>query len=125
MAVDLITLAMAKKYTNKVASGMGAIKGAPCTIDSITEVDGNYLITFKWSNADGTEETSSITIENGKQGLSAYDVAVAEGYSGTKEEWLKSLQGESPTIGNDGNWYIGDSNTGVSAQASNPTWVEF
>ena len=30
----------------------------------------------------------------GKDGLSAYDVAVKNGYSGTEEDWLKTLKGE-------------------------------
>lgn len=125
MAIDLITLALARKYVDDVAGGLGAVKGAPCTIKSITEVDGGNLVTFSWSNTDGTQETSSLIIKNGEKGLSAYEVAVANGYTGTTEEWLKSLQGTTPSIGADGNWYIGDSDTGVSAQANNPTWVEF
>ena len=30
-----------------------------------------------------------------KNGLSAYELAVAEGYSGTMQEWLASLRGQS------------------------------
>ena len=31
----------------------------------------------------------------GKDGKSAYEIAVEHGYAGTEEEWVDSLQGES------------------------------
>ena len=40
----------------------------------------------------------------GLDGLSAYEIAVKEGYVGTEEEWLASLQGENGESG----VYIGD-----------------
>lgn len=52
------------------------------------------------------------------QGKSAYDIAVQGGFQGTETEWLKSLQGTSPHIGENGNWYIGEEDTGVSAVPS-------
>ena len=48
-------------------------------------------------------------------GKSAYDIAVEKGFSGSEEEWLKSLQGESPHIGENGNWFVGTLDMGVSA----------
>lgn len=36
--------------------------------------------------------------ERGLQGLSAYHVAVSNGFTGTESEWLDSLNGLSPTI---------------------------
>lgn len=51
----------------------------------------------------------------GEQGLSAYEVAVNSGFVGSESEWLASLKGDSPYIGKDGNWYIGNENTGVAA----------
>ena len=35
-------------------------------------------------------------------GKSAYEIAVDEGYEGTKEQWLASLVGEAGAKGNDG-----------------------
>lgn len=48
-------------------------------------------------------------------GKSAYEIAVDNGFQGTEKEWLKSLQGETPYIGNNGNWFIGTVDTGVLA----------
>ena len=48
-------------------------------------------------------------------GKSAYEIAVENGFVGTEQEWLKSLQGESPYIGENGNWFVGTLDTNVSA----------
>lgn len=55
----------------------------------------------------------------GADGKSAYEIAVEHGFSGTEEEWLESLKGESPYIGVNGNWFIGDVDTGISASSTN------
>lgn len=55
----------------------------------------------------------------GDTGMSAYDLAVANGYAGSETEWLNSLKGEAgktPRIGDNGNWFIGDADTGISAR---------
>lgn len=49
------------------------------------------------------------------KGKSAYEIAVDQGFQGNEQEWLKSLQGESPRIGENGNWFIGSVDTGVIA----------
>ncbi len=58
------------------------------------------------------------TIENSQAGIkgeSAYDIAVKNGFVGTEKEWLKSLKGETPYIGENGNWFVGTLDTGVAA----------
>jgi hypothetical protein len=45
-------------------------------------------------------------------GQSAYQIALKNGFKGTEQEWLLSL---SPYIGENGNWYINDIDTGVIA----------
>ena len=49
------------------------------------------------------------------QGKSAYDIAVENGFIGTEEEWLNSLKGSSPVIGDNGHWIINNIDTGVIA----------
>ena len=44
--------------------------------------------------------------------VSAYALAVEQGFSGTLDEWLASL---SARIGENGHWWIGDKDTGVLA----------
>ena len=57
----------------------------------------------------------------GKDGKSAYEVAVENGYSGSEQEWITSLtgaKGDTPYIGNNGNWFVGAVDTGVCATPS-------
>ena len=53
-------------------------------------------------------------------GKSAYEIAVIHGFEGTEEEWINSVvkgePGETPYIGENGNWWIGDTDTGVKAK---------
>ena len=49
------------------------------------------------------------------KGKSAYEIAVDQGFEGSEAEWLKSLEGESPHIGENGNWFLGDTDLGVAA----------
>lgn len=54
----------------------------------------------------------------GEKGLSAYEVAKQNGFTGTESEWLDSLigpEGAAPEIGDNGNWFVKDKDTGVSA----------
>lgn len=64
MAIDVVTLALAKKYIRDSLEGAGALKG--------------------------------------QDGRSAYQVAVDNGFSGTEQEWLNSLQGDQGPAGRDG-----------------------
>ena len=42
--MDMITLAAARKYVNDTANALGAVKGSPCTIKSITETDDGATV---------------------------------------------------------------------------------
>ena len=48
-------------------------------------------------------------------GKSAYDIALENGFSGTEQEWLESLKGETPQIGENGHWIIAGVDTGLTA----------
>lgn len=48
-------------------------------------------------------------------GMSAYALAVKNGFEGSEEEWLSSLKGDPPHIGENGNWWTGNIDTGVKA----------
>ena len=66
--MDLITLAAAKGYVGETADSLGAIKGAPATIKSITEIDGGHRVTFEWTGTSGTKQTSTLDVMNGVNG---------------------------------------------------------
>ena len=57
----------------------------------------------------------TVISETNLQGKSAYEIALDNGFEGSEAEWLESLKGVSPHIGENGNWFIGDVDTGASA----------
>lgn len=67
--MDIITLALCKKYVAQTAEALGAVKGAPCTIKSVQEsLDGKTItITFSWmsNTTPSTEQTTEITLNKG------------------------------------------------------------
>lgn len=78
--IDVLTLAVAKKYTRDTANALGAVKGAPCTILSI-ENDGEFsIVLFGWTGTDGTQQTSTLMIPNGftKEQASALEEKIDE-----------------------------------------------
>ena len=60
----------------------------------------------------------NISLPSGK---SAYEIAVENGFIGSPQEWIESLRGISPHIGENGNWFIGDYDTNVSATTGLPS----
>lgn len=51
-------------------------------------------------------------------GKSAYQIACDNGFSGSEQDWLKSLVGATPAIGANGNWFVDGVDTGVIASPS-------
>ncbi len=102
------------EYVSKTDSASIYWKVTP-TSDNVVygisvDSDGGQMV--RWCSDHGTITELGIT------GLSAYELAVEEGYVGTLDEWLASLQGTSgstPYIGDNGNWFIDDEDTGVPA----------
>ena len=66
-----IAYALSKQYVSDTADSLGSLKGAPCTIKSITEVDGGQKVTFEWKGTSGTTQTSEMTV---KKGISITDI---------------------------------------------------
>lgn len=65
MAVDILTLAMARKFTKDTANALGAVKGASCTIESIEDTGSANVVTFGWTDAQGGHHTSTMTVNHG------------------------------------------------------------
>ena len=67
--MDVITLAVAKKFTKDSLKGAGALKGAPCTVKSTSyDADGNSIVVLEWSLTDGSKKTSTVIINKGIDG---------------------------------------------------------
>ena len=66
-------LAVAKKYVNDTCVGLGAVKGANCTVYEIKEDVNATVVTFKWTGTNGAQQTSKITVKDGLS-ITAVDV---------------------------------------------------
>lgn len=112
MNIDtLLAIAKSSSYTDESLDGVGALKGVPCQIKSMTPIEGGTRITFLWVSNSGKEYEDYLDVMNGKDGKdgetgedgkSAYECAVEKGYTGTEEEWLASLHGADGQDGKDG-----------------------
>ena len=96
-----ITCTNGDSYDLKVTNGVGIteIKLTATSDDGLTNTYTAYL-------SDGTTTTFSINLVKGDPGLSAYEVAVENGFEGTVAEWLEQLGG-SGGIGVTGIEYVG------------------
>lgn len=101
-------LAIAKSYIKKSLEGVGALKGAPCTIKSITEVDGGQKVTFEWTGTSGTKQTSEMTVKNGvsvtgvsDKGNGVFTLLLSDGSETDPIPTVKGDDGFSPTITED------------------------
>ena len=63
--MDILILAMAKAYVDDTANALGAVKGAPATIESITQVEGGNEVVFAWNGTDGTKQTQTMFVKDG------------------------------------------------------------
>ena len=102
---------LSKKYVEDTSISLGAVKGAPCTIKSITEVDGGQKVTFEWTGTSGTKQTSEMTVKNGvsitgisDKGNGVFTLLFSDGSESDEiqtlrgEKGLKGDAGFSPTI---------------------------
>lgn len=74
--MDVVTYILARKYTDNTVDGLGAIKGAPCTVKSIVDIDGGKRITLEWEGMSGTKQTQSFDIKDGVDGRSITSIEV-------------------------------------------------
>lgn len=63
--MDLIVYSLLKKYIKKSLVGMGALKGAPCQVQSVEKVDGITTVTLKWKDNEDVNHTTSFDIDDG------------------------------------------------------------
>ena len=69
MGLSLVTYALCKKFTEKyveeTAQEFGAVKGANCTIKSITKENGQNVVVFEWKNSQDETRTSTMYVTDG------------------------------------------------------------
>lgn len=71
---------LSQSYTDASIVGLGAVKGANCTIDNVvTNPDGTTTMTFKWTGTDGSTKTTDVVIPQGEQGKSVSSMDIVDG----------------------------------------------
>ena len=88
-------------------------------------IDVQTVAFLKKYVGESLEGAGALKGEQGNPGKSAYEIAQDNGFEGTLEEWVVSLQGISPHIGENGNWFIGDTDTLVPATSDSRPYWEF
>lgn len=63
--LNIEAYALAKKYTDKSLIGAGAIKGAPCQVESIETISGGHRVTLTWELNDGTSLEGTFDVMDG------------------------------------------------------------
>jgi len=63
--MDVVTLALARKYTKDTASQFGAVIGAPCKVKSVQKNAGISTITLEWKNDEGVTKETSFYVNDG------------------------------------------------------------
>ena len=60
--------ALSKRFTEDTADALGAVKGAPCEIQSIVydEEANTVTITFSWTGDSGQVQTDTVVLKNGR-----------------------------------------------------------
>lgn len=69
MALSVETLALAKSYTDETLKGVGAVQGKNCTIQEIKKQGTTNTVTFAWTDDSGNVSTSTMIVEDGKDGV--------------------------------------------------------
>lgn len=65
--MDIVSYILSRAYVKKSLVGVGALKGAPCTIASIVDnLDGTHDITFSWKDNTDVTHTSVLTVKDGE-----------------------------------------------------------
>ena len=93
---------------------------------TLAEVTGGHKlqldgITYVNGSQSGTTQTASFIVADGENGDSAYQVAVKNGFSGTEQQWLASLKGDTGNAGAPG----GNATVSISNISGVGTGVKF
>ncbi len=60
-----VAYALSRKYTDDSLIGIGALAGAPCEVDNISNTVNTTTVTLKWEDTTVASHTSSFDVEDG------------------------------------------------------------
>lgn len=90
------TYAAAKRLLEDTLDGMGVIRGTPCEVTNITDVDGTHTVTLQWTSSSGAVRQAQIVIQDGTDGSDGRNgIDGAKGDKGEKgDQGVQGIQGE-------------------------------
>lgn len=65
---DFVIIGMLKSYVSASLVGAGALKGAPCTIQSIEKEGDTNTVTFLWTDSEGDPHEETMLVKDGAKG---------------------------------------------------------
>ena len=95
MMNGFVGMLLANENTSKSLDGLGALKGAPCILESFKDfTEGNRSgteITFKWTSESGEIERMSFKVFNGIDGTNSDNSCECEGIQDITEEEINDI----------------------------------
>ena len=95
--LSIITYLLSRKYTNDTADALGAVKGAPCTVKSVAEIEGGHRVTFEWTSDSGVKQTTTMDVMDGADGNGVY-MAYIVGSTAYASDWLSFTSTGEPLV---------------------------
>lgn len=80
-----------RSYVNASLVGVGALKGANCTIQSIETSGNSHVVTFAWKDDDDVTHTSTMTVTDGTNGTNGEDGTDGVGISSIEKTSTQGL----------------------------------
>lgn len=103
MGISIPTLPISKKYTKDTAEEFGAVKGAPCTVESQEHDAVNHVtkLVLKWENSGGAVQRTTVSLPDGATG--ATGAPGADGTNGVDGKDGKDGKGIASITANEQN----------------------
>ncbi|MBQ1570461.1 MAG: hypothetical protein IIZ78_04995, partial [Clostridiales bacterium] len=83
-------LAVAKTYVNQTLVGMGALKGAPCTIKSMTKSGRLTTTVFEWTDTNNVKHENTMLVFDGEDGDDGFSPTITV-KSSTSSEYILTI----------------------------------
>lgn len=123
---DTEIIGLLKTYVKQTLVGMGALKGAPCTVQgTVDQGDGTQILTLKWTDDNGVAHTTDISLPSAIFKIVSPTNGQTIRYNGTSGKWENSNVSFSADLGDLDDVVITSATNGqvLTYDAANNRWV--
>ena len=123
---DTEIIGLIKTYVKQTLVGMGALKGAPCTVQGVVdEGDGTQILTLKWTDDNGVAHTTDISLPSAVFELVNPTNGQTIRYNSTSGKWENSNVSFSADLGDLDDVVITSATNGqvLTYDAANNRWI--